>query len=79
MSIKQCINREDKTERSLFSYTDIVVTRTMNFLEVVTPPSIYNSFSTQKNFWEEKFTPANMRSCGRRNVSTHREIKNGEH
>ena len=28
--------------------------------------------------WEEYFTPASMKICGRRNVSKHREIKNGE-
>ena len=28
----------------------------MNLLVVVTPPSIYHGCSTQKKFWEEKFT-----------------------
>ena len=28
----------------------------MKFLVVVTPPSIYHGCSTQKMFWEEKFT-----------------------
>ena len=28
----------------------------MKFLVVVTPPSIYHGCSTQKTFWEEKFT-----------------------
>ena len=51
----------------------------MNLLAVVTsPPSIYHGCSTQNNFWEEKFTPEDMKSCGRLNVSKHREIKNGE-
>ena len=29
-------------------------------------------------FWEDKFTPVNMKSCGRRNVRKHRDINNGE-
>ena len=28
----------------------------MKLLAVVTPPSIYHGCSTQKTFWEEKFT-----------------------
>ena len=28
----------------------------MKFLVVVTPPSIYNGYSTWKTFWEEKCT-----------------------
>ena len=28
----------------------------MKFLIVVTPPSIYHGCSTQKTFWEKKFT-----------------------
>ena len=51
----------------------------MNLLEVVTPPpAIYHGCSNWKAFWEEKFTPVNMTSCGRRNVRNHGEIKNGE-
>ena len=51
----------------------------MNFLEIVTPtPAIYHGFSTQKSFWEEKFTPVNMTSCVRQNARKHRKIKNGE-
>ena len=54
----------------------------MKFL-VVTPPSIYHGCSTQKTFWEERFTgknqalfePMNMRNCGNRNFRKHREIK----
>ena len=38
---KPCINREDKSECSQFNYTVIVLTRTMKFLSVVTPPSVY--------------------------------------
>ena len=54
----------------------------MNFLVVVTPPYIYHSCSTQKTFWEEKFTgkkdlfqSVNMKNCGRRKVRRHKEIK----
>ena len=51
----------------------------MNFLVVVTPPpAIYGGCSTHKVFWEENFIPVNIKNCGRRNVSKHREIKNGE-
>ena len=54
----------------------------MKFL-VVTPQSIYHGCSTQKTFWEEKFTgkkqdlfePVNMRNYGKRNFRKHREIK----
>ena len=57
----------------------------MKFL-VVTPPSIYNSCSTRKTFWEEKFTgkkqdcfePVNMRNCGKRNFRKHRDIKESD-
>ena len=61
-----------------FSYAAIVVTTSMKFLAVVTPPYIYHSFSTQKTFQQEKFTPMNARSCGQRNVKKHRKIKNSE-
>ena len=51
----------------------------MKFLAVVTPPpAIYHGCPTQKTFWEDNFTPANMKICGRRNVRKHREIKNSE-
>ena len=57
----------------------------MKFL-VVTPPSIYYGCSTWKTFWEENFTgkkqdlfgPVNMRNCGKRNFSKHREIKDSD-
>ena len=57
----------------------------MKFL-VVTPPSIYHGCSTQKTFWEEKFTskkqylfePVNMRNCGQRILRKHREIKDSD-
>ena len=58
----------------------------MKFLVVVTPPSIYHGCSTQKTFWEEKFTgkkqdlfeSVNMRNCGQRNVRKHKEIKGSD-
>ena len=58
----------------------------MNFLVVVTPPSIYHDFYTRKTFWEEKFTgkkqdlfeSMNMRNCGHRNVRKHKEIKDSD-
>ena len=45
---------------------------------VVTPPPIYHGFSTQKMFWEGKFTPVNMINGGRRNVGKHIDIKYGK-
>ena len=57
----------------------------MKLLAVVTPPSIYHGCSTQKKFWEEKFTgkkyffeSANMKKCGRRKVSKHKDIKGSD-
>ena len=50
----------------------------MKLLSFVTPPSIYHGCSSRKKFWEEIFTPANMKSCSRCNVRKHREIKYGE-
>ena len=57
----------------------------MKFLVVVTRPSIYHGCSTQKIFWEEKFTgkqdlfeSVNMRNCGQRNVRKHKEIKGSD-
>ena len=55
----------------------------MNLLAVITPPSIYHGCSTQKMFWEEKFTLAefkavNMKICGRCNVRKHRDIKGSD-
>ena len=57
----------------------------MNFLVVVTPPSIYHGCSTRKTFWEEKFTgkqdlfeSVNMKNCGQRNVRKHKEIKGSD-
>ena len=51
----------------------------MKLLAVVTsPPAIYHSCSTCKTFREDDFTPVNTKSCGRRNVRKHSDIKNGE-
>ena len=57
----------------------------MKFLVVVTPPSIYHDCSTQKTFWEEKFTgkkdlfqSVNMENCGRCKVRKHKEIKGSD-
>ena len=57
----------------------------MKFLVVVTPPSISHGCSTQKTFWEVKFTgkkylfqSVNMKNCGRRKVRKHKEIKGSE-
>ena len=57
----------------------------MNFLAVVTPPSIYHGCSNQKTFWEENFTgkkdlflSVNMKNCGRRKVRKHKEIKGSD-
>ena len=54
----------------------------MKLLSVVTPPSIYHDCSTQKTFWDEKFTgkenlflSINMKDCGRCKVRKDREIK----
>ena len=57
----------------------------MKFLLFVTPPSIYHSCSTQKTFWEEKFTgkkdlfqSVNMKNGGRHKVRKHKEIKGSD-
>ena len=55
----------------------------MKLLSVVTPPYLYQGCSTQNKVWEGNFTlgkfaPVNMKSCSRRNVRKHREIKNDE-
>ena len=57
----------------------------MKFLVVVTPPSIYHGCSTQKTFWEEKFTgkedlflSVNMKCFGRNKVRKHKEIKGSD-
>ena len=40
LSRKPCINRAYTSKSSYFSYTYIVVTRTIKFLSVITPPYI---------------------------------------
>ena len=61
----------------------------IKLLAVVTPPSIYHGCSTQKTFWEEKFTgeenftlgeftAVNMNNCGCYNVSKQRYIKGSD-
>ena len=50
----------------------------MKIPSFVTPPSIYHGWSTQKKFWEEIFTQANMKNCVHCNVIKHGDIKNGE-
>ena len=57
----------------------------MKFLVVVTPPSIYHGCSTQKTFWEGKFTgkkdffqSVNMKNYGRRKVRKRKEIKGSD-
>ena len=50
----------------------------MKLLAVVIPLSSYHSCSTQKTFWEEKFTPVNIKNCGCRNFRKHRDIKDDE-
>ena len=57
----------------------------MNFLVVVTPPSIYHGFSTWKTFWEENFTgkkdlfqSVNIKNCGHRKVRKPKEIKGSD-
>ena len=63
-----------------FSYTDVI--SNMKLLSVVTPLYIYHGCSTQKTFWEGRFTgeenlfsAVNMKNCGRRNFRRHREIR----
>ena len=57
----------------------------MNFLVVITPPSIYHGFSTRKTFWEETLTgkkdlfeSVNWKNCGHRKVRKHKEIKGSD-
>ena len=55
----------------------------MKLLAVVTSPSIYHGCSTQRVFWEEKFTlgeftAVNTKNCGLHNVRKHRDNKSGE-
>ena len=48
VSIKPCINREDKIMSSQFRYADIAVIIRMNFLSVVKLTPIYYGWYTQK-------------------------------
>ena len=57
----------------------------MKLLAVETPSSIYHGCSTQKTFWEGKFTgkenlflAVNMKNCGCRNFRKHKEIKGSD-
>ena len=57
----------------------------MNFLVVVTPPSIYHGCSTRKTFWGKNFTgkqdlfeSVNMKNCVCRKVRKHKEIKGSD-
>ena len=57
----------------------------MKLLAVVTLPSIYHGCSTQKTFWEEKFTgeeklfsAVNIKICGRQNIKKHRDIRGSD-
>ena len=57
----------------------------MKLLAVLTPLSIYHGYSIRNIFWEEKFTgkenlflDVNMKNCGRRNDSKHKDIKGGD-
>ena len=57
----------------------------MEFLVVVTPPSIYHGCSTRMTFWEEKFTgkqdlfqSVSMKNCGCRKVRKHKDIKGSD-
>ena len=81
---KPCINREIKSlylPIKLYSCHNI----NMNFLVVVTPPSIYHGCSTRKTFWEGKFTgnqdlfeSVKMKNCGPRKVRKDKEIKGSD-
>ena len=70
--------REDNSKISQFTVTVIAVARTIKFLAVLTPPSIYHGCYTWKMFWKEKFTPMKMRSCGYCNMQKHNETKSDE-
>ena len=49
----------------------------MKLLAFITPLYVYHGSSSQKTFWEETFTPVNMKNCGCSNVRKHRVIKKG--
>ena len=61
----------------------------MKLISLVTPPSIYDDFSTRNTFWDEhfigeenftlgEFTAVNMKNCGRHNVSKQRDTKGSD-
>ena len=57
----------------------------MKLLSVLPPPYIYHGCSTQKKFWEEKFTGKenlflayNMKNCGHQNFRKYKEIKGSD-
>ena len=57
----------------------------MKYLAIVSPPTISHGCSTQKTFWEVKFTgkkylfqSVNMKNCGRRKVRIHKDIKGND-
>ena len=53
------VNIEIMSRISQFGYTDVV---SMKLLAVVTSPSIYRGCSAQKTFWEDNFSPVNMKT-----------------
>ena len=74
-------SKSDKLTISLYSFCD----SNMKILAVVTPPSVYHGCSTRKTLWEEKFTgkenlllAVDMKNCGLRNVSKHKDIRGGD-
>ena len=70
------INRESKIRSSQLSHTGVI--NYMKLQAVVTPLSIYHGCPTQKTFWDEIFTQANMKNCGCHNVRKYRETKKSE-
>ena len=55
----------------------------MKLLLVLKSPSNYHGCSPWKALWEDyftldKFTPVNMKNCGRRIVRKHRDIKDSD-
>ena len=77
VSGKPCINRKYNIDSSLSSYSVTIVEWKMNFLAVVTPPSIYRGWFTQKMLWEDKFAPVNIRIFGCWHKRENKEINNG--
>ena len=80
---KPCIIEKVRPLSSKFSYTDLMMN--MKLPAVVIPLSIYHGWSNRTTFWEEKFSveeklfsAVNMKMCGHRNVSKHREIRGSD-